>query len=117
MTPVTPQSPPRVSVAVRRCTRHQEREAAARCRDCAHYFCRECVTDHDNVVLCASCLSKRAQAKTKSKEGVLSRLRRPALIAAGCLLTWLLWYQFGRLLLSIPQDVHNGILWQPTHHR
>jgi len=42
-----------------RCHHHQFREAAARCPECGRYFCRECITEHADRVLCASCLGKK----------------------------------------------------------
>jgi hypothetical protein len=44
------------AVAHQRCLHHHEREAVARCPECGHYFCRECITEHDERVICASCL-------------------------------------------------------------
>jgi len=39
-----------------RCFYHDFREAACRCPICQRYFCRECVTEHDDRVLCVECL-------------------------------------------------------------
>jgi hypothetical protein len=41
-----------------RCYHHQFREAVARCPECGRFFCRECITEHADKVLCASCLGK-----------------------------------------------------------
>ena len=46
------------AVALQRCLHHGEREAIARCPECGSFFCRECITEHDERVLCASCLAK-----------------------------------------------------------
>ncbi len=41
-----------------RCRNHLTREAAVRCPLCRDYFCRECVTEHDDRLICAVCLKK-----------------------------------------------------------
>lgn len=41
-----------------RCLNHFSREAACRCPVCRNYFCRECVTEHDDRLVCAGCLKK-----------------------------------------------------------
>ena len=45
-------------LSLQRCRNHAEREAVARCPGCGHHFCRECVTEHDDRILCAACLRK-----------------------------------------------------------
>jgi len=45
-------------LAHQRCFNHVQREAVARCPQCRGYFCRECITEHDDRVICAGCLSK-----------------------------------------------------------
>ena len=37
-----------------RCFNHMLREAVACCPECRRYFCRECVTEHEDKVLCAA---------------------------------------------------------------
>ena len=43
-----------------RCFHHSHREAVARCPECRQFYCRECVTEHDYRVICATCLKKIA---------------------------------------------------------
>jgi hypothetical protein len=94
-----------------RCFNHAAREAAARCPQCQRYFCRECTTEHDEKVLCASCL----EAAVPSRE---ARMRRqPAFIRAAqftvaFLILWFVFLGMGRSLLGLPDSFHSGELWQ-----
>lgn len=94
-----------------RCFHHEFREAASRCPGCLRYFCRECVTEHDDRVLCAECLRK-AFARETAHGGVMRRVARALLPIAGLLMAWLFFYALGRTLLSIPVAVHDGTVWQ-----
>jgi len=49
-------------LAYQRCLNHTFREAVARCPECGHYFCRECITEHEDRVVCASCLRKLVES-------------------------------------------------------
>lgn len=42
-----------------RCVHHPAREAAVRCPLCRNYFCRECVTEHADRLVCAACLARQ----------------------------------------------------------
>ena len=46
------------NLAHQRCFNHAVREAVARCPECGQCFCRECITEHDDRVVCAACLKK-----------------------------------------------------------
>jgi hypothetical protein len=41
-------------ITQQRCLNHMLREAVARCPECSRFFCRECITEHEDKVLCAS---------------------------------------------------------------
>ena len=107
--------PPVASVAghlhARRCARHVEREAAARCPGCHGFFCRECVVEHDGKLLCAGCLERAAAAQAR-RHRRLAHAREAAKLAAGALVLWLLFYSGGALLVKLPPDFHNGTLWK-----
>jgi len=94
-----------------RCANHEFREAASRCPVCHRYFCRECVTEHEDRVLCADCLRKliaREAVRTSGLRGLL----RGLLPIGGLLLAWLFFYGVGRTLLLIPAAVHDGSIWE-----
>ena len=95
------------------CYHHNEREAAARCPACRHFFCRECVTEHDDRMLCSACLSRISggAAGLIGARGV----ERLAFTLQGLFGFGLLWYLFfllGRMLMAIPHDFHEGTIWQ-----
>ena len=64
--------PPLVNLSQQRCFNHTSREAVARCPECGRFFCRECITEHDDRVLCAVCLGK------KGKTGFIRNIRLSA---------------------------------------
>lgn len=94
------------------CFHHQRREAVARCPACRRFFCRECVTEHDEQVICASCLSKNV-----SPSGIRrirwAFLTGPFQLLAGLLIAWLVFYGLGQILVAIPADFHGGS-WTET---
>jgi len=93
-----------------RCFHHEFREAASRCPSCLRYFCRECVTEHEDRVICADCLKKLIAGQPARSVSVL-RLLRGLLPVAGLLGAWLFFYAVGRTLLLIPVPVHDGTIW------
>ena len=94
-----------------RCFNHELREAASRCPICLRYFCRECVTEHDDRVLCAECL-KKLVARETARSSAFRRVLGGLLPIAGLLMAWLFFYALGRTLLLIPSAVHDGTLWE-----
>jgi hypothetical protein len=94
----------------RRCDNHPNREASARCPECGRFFCRECITEHDDRVLCASCLAKLTIKKTADKKSwaLVPRLGLALLAAAVVYFTLLL---AGNILLSIPSHFHSHGGW------
>lgn len=94
-----------------RCFNHLLREAVARCPLCQRYFCRECVTEHEDKVLCAACL--RADADTDpSDRGQLGGLVQMMHFLLGATLLWVFFYYLGQILLSLPSAFHEGTLWE-----
>jgi uncharacterized paraquat-inducible protein A len=94
-----------------RCFNHGNREAAARCPECGRFFCRECVTEHDDRVLCSRCLSEMtgADSTEKPSAGILKSL---FMLGSGVLVLWLVFYYLGLGLLEIPPSFHEGTIWQ-----
>lgn len=94
-----------------RCSNHELREAAARCPECGQHFCRECITEHDDRVLCSSCLRKL------SRPSFVRPFRLGGLIGIvqfvlGVIVLWLCFYYLGQVLLSLPTSFHEGTVWQ-----
>ena len=101
------------SLIQQRCLNHEFREAVARCPECRRFFCRECITEHDNRVICAACL------KTVARKASARRFRLAAMsVAAQCVLglfvAWLFFYLTGRSLLGIPDSFHEGTVWKSS---
>ena len=96
-------------IAAQRCHHHDAREAVARCPECGSFFCRECITEHDDRVICASCLANQVRADSRPRRG--SGVGRYAVCLAGFFLAWIFFYSMGRLLLLTPASVHEGTLW------
>jgi hypothetical protein len=99
------------SLAQQRCFNHSQREAAARCVGCRQDFCRECVTEHDDRVLCAICLQKLFKPPVTRRRGLAVVLRGGQCLM-GVVLLWFAFYLAGEALLSIPTSFHEGTLWQ-----
>ena len=98
------------NLAKQRCTNHASREAAARCPDCGRFFCRECVSEHDDRLLCAQCLAKLARpsfSKRYHLAGVVNVMR----MLLGIFALWWCFYLIGQALPSIPDTFHEGTLW------
>jgi hypothetical protein len=90
-----------------KCLNHQTREAIARCPQCRRFFCRECVVEHDDRLICTTCLQSlnRPQAETKRHFQFAGRFLA---VCAGFLLAWLFFYFVGEGLMLIPSSVHDG---------
>ena len=83
-----------------RCWNHEAREAVCRCPECGRSFCRECVTEHQARLLCASCLLAVARARPSRRAG-MRRLLPAAMALAGILLAWTVFYSAGEALILL----------------
>src|SRR5438128_12432570 len=92
-----------------RCLHHPLREAVARCPECGQFYCRECITEHDDRVVCSSCL-KRLTVKTETKRRSFAPVWRVSAAAVGVLIAWLFFVVFGRILADLPSSVHAHTL-------
>jgi hypothetical protein len=85
-----------------RCFHHARREAVARCPECRHYFCRECITEHEDRVICASCLKKKlARVPFTRRAGFVGALRFLQLMG-GLFVAMVFFYWLGQTLLDLP---------------
>ena len=91
-----------------RCWNHDAREAVCRCPECGRSFCRECVTEHEARLLCASCLNKLAGAHAARRAG-LRRLLPAAMALSGILLAWVVFYGAGEALLLVTTRMEQTI--------
>ena len=98
------------ALAHQRCFHHSLREAVARCPECRQFYCRECITEHDDRVICAACLKKIA-ASTGAKRGAFAWALPFLQLAVGLVAAWFFFYFFGAALLSIPSSYHESSVW------
>jgi hypothetical protein len=97
-----------------RCFNHSAREAVARCPECARFYCRECVTEHDDRVICAACLAKLTRVPFTQRSGFVGIVRAVQL-ACGLFILLLFFYLLGQSLLAVPSSFHDGTVWKPDH--
>lgn len=99
------------NLASQRCFNHAQREAVARCPQCGHCFCRECITEHDDRVICAACLRKLAQAPPPRRRAFASVVRGCECLL-GLVLVWFFFYLVGAGLLALPTSFHESTVWK-----
>ncbi len=94
----------------KRCHNHPDREAVAVCAECGWTFCRECITEHDDRMFCASCLVKYLKPAA-SRRFHISDIAAIGQGFLGIVITWIFFYYFGQVLLSLPSSFHDGTFW------
>jgi len=95
----------------RRCLHHADREAVARCPECQRFFCRECISEHDERILCTACLAKLA-APVAQRPRRFAGLSLAALSVVAVVLIWFCFFVIGQALLAVPAAFHEGKIWQ-----
>jgi hypothetical protein len=99
------------NLSQQRCFNHKLREAVAKCPGCGRYFCRECITEHEDRVLCARCLRKTMRA-AKGRFLWLDVPVRILQFVGGSVLLWIFFYYFGLIWLQLPSDFHEDSIWK-----
>lgn len=99
-----------VSLASQRCFHHPLREAVARCPECGQFYCRECITEHEDRVICATCLRGLSESREKRRTG-LAGVLIAGRFAVAFLVAWLFFYFIAQMLVSIPSTFHEGTIW------
>ena len=94
----------------RRCHNHRERQAACRCPGCGFDFCRECVTEHDERLLCSRCMlqSTAGHAHRRARGGVLPRI---GIGLAGILAAWMFFFLVGEFATTMLAPKHEVQTW------
>lgn len=93
-----------------RCFHHALREAVARCPECRQFYCRECITEHDDRVICASCLKRLASATGRAAARA-AWLWAVVPCVLGLFAGFLFFYFIGEALLLLPSSFHEGSVW------
>jgi hypothetical protein len=102
----------RAAIALQKCWNHPAREAVARCPECGHSYCRECVVDHNDRLICAGCLGRLTAPAAKSRRGLsVLPLVRLGTAILGLLIAWFVFFGIGRMLLSVPDSFRADTLW------
>jgi hypothetical protein len=99
------------ALAHQRCLNHVGREAVARCPECGHFFCRECITEHDDRIICSSCLRKLT-APPAAKPRKFTAAWCALAAVAGLWTAWIFFFLVGHFLVQIPSKFHEGTVWQ-----
>jgi len=94
------------------CGIHPERQATARCPSCHGFYCAECITEHEGKLICASCLAGKRTPREKP-----GRRWRPPVAASlqlllAILLCWALYAFFAQTLADMPDEFHDGTIWE-----
>jgi len=92
--------------------RHTERDAAAKCRSCGGYFCRECITEYDAELYCAACLQRTTQLKTKSVAKTRGRWFSPLITCLAILFVWAIFFLLGTWVAQLPPPTQRHSPWQ-----
>ena len=100
-----------VTLIHQRCFNHAIREAVALCPECRHYYCRECVTEHDGRLICAACLRKMLPKPLRERAAFMVVVAAAKLFF-GLMTAALFFYLAGQILLSIDTSFHEGTIWK-----
>lgn len=95
-------------IAQLRCFNHEGREAVARCPQCGRTFCRECITEYKERILCAQCLAALSP-KAQGRKTPASAILRGAWLLVSFLFLWAFYYYLGKALLLLPSAFHKAI--------
>lgn len=91
----------------RKCANHESREAVARCPECRKDFCRECITEHKNKMLCTNCLREITQKKDARKRK-MEIVFAMFLFFIGMLISYYFFFGLASIFSEIPDQFHNG---------
>lgn len=94
------------------CATHAERLSAARCPLCEQFYCSECITEHEGKLICAGCLAAGEKVGAETREVRTFPLAAVAQFGFALLFLWLLFYFFAQTLGDIPDDFHDGTIWE-----
>jgi len=91
------------------CWNHEGREAVCRCPECGRSYCRECVAEHDQRFLCATCL--KAALRTRPAASKKNRFGQAGMALAGLLLAWMIFFSAGEAIMTFTGRLEQST-WQ-----
>ena len=95
------------------CVTHADRVSSARCPSCRQFYCSECITEHQGKMICAGCLEKElASIRPIRKERRSFPLMALVQFLVAVLVVWMVFYFFAQTLADIPDDFHDGTIWE-----
>ena len=95
------------------CAIHPDRQSVARCPSCEQFFCSECITEHEGELTCANCLKSSVEEVIAApKEKRLLHLMPFLQLGVALVLGWLLFYLVAGTLADIPDEFHDGTIWE-----
>lgn len=95
----------------KRCSVYPDRVAVARCPECHRFFSRECITEHEGRLICASCLSALTDTGKRERRRITLPVTPFIQGVVALLAVWLIYYAMARLLILIPSNFHEGTIW------
>ncbi|MDF1825340.1 MAG: rhomboid family protein [Verrucomicrobiales bacterium] len=94
------------------CSIHADRRSTARCPSCRQFYCAECITEHDGRMTCASCLSAASKPVIEPRKRTRFPMAAIAQMVMAVVVAWLLFYFFAQTLADIPDEFHDGTIWE-----
>jgi hypothetical protein len=104
------------ALSLQRCLQHPTREAVARCPECGRFFCRECITEHEDRLICATCLQRLSgpAAAPRSSRRWIAYAGPIAFAFTSVIVAWFSFYMLGRFLLTLPSEFHTDF-WKRNY--
>jgi len=97
------------------CAIHPDRNAGARCPQCEQFYCSECITEHEGRLICAACLHAPEEVEPDARNGfrkVAGLFSVVLQLSLAIFFCWLIFYVFAQTLGDMPDDFHDGTIWE-----
>ena len=95
------------------CVIHPDRQSVARWPSCRQFFCEECITEHGGKLTCAKCLRESVHESVVAPPRKRTIHLMPFLqLGFALMIGWLLFYLVAGTLADIPDDFHDGTIWE-----
>jgi hypothetical protein len=88
------------SVIQQHCWNHPVRGAVGRCPVCHRAFCRECVSEHESRLLCATCIKAAVASSARARVRRTGPVLFAAIAFASMLLAWATFFSLGQIIME-----------------